>query len=249
MSRLLSAATRPLHLLPPGLGVIAAGGLLVAGLPPLAIAVGVLSLGTWAALTGWEMAGGAPPPSPPPDPLAGIQAPELRDQLRSVLAAADRVRAQVEGHDGVLDGSFVEILAEQTELVTAATATARRADKVWALLRTVDPASLQGEVADRRAAARRAVDPEVRRSLEEAAAAKAREIDAWRSLAGLVDRVRAELVAADAALDELHARVVRLMMDDPSAAADASVATQVRSLAERLHGLERSVDATLKEMA
>ena len=40
-SRFLDAATRPLHLVPPGIGVVAAGGLLVAGLAPVAAAVGV----------------------------------------------------------------------------------------------------------------------------------------------------------------------------------------------------------------
>jgi hypothetical protein len=57
------------------------------------------------------------------------------------------------------------------------------------------------------------------------------------------------LVAADAGLDELHARVVRLTLDDPAAVLDADVHGQLRSMAARLQGLERSVDDTLKEMA
>lgn len=249
MSRFLDAATRPLHVLPPAIGVIGAGGLLVAGLPPLALALGALSLGTWGALTAWELVTPPKPPPPPPDPTASIQAPELRSQLRAVLDAAERVRLRIEEHDGVLDSSLAELLAEQRDLVSAATTTARRGDAVWRLLGAVDPNLLRREIEERRAAARRAADPEVARSLEAAAAAKEREMETWRGLAGLVDRIRAELVAADAALDELHARVVRLTLDDPAAMVDADIGGQLRSMAERLHGLERTVDATLREMA
>jgi hypothetical protein len=249
VSRFLTAATRPLHVLPTGVGAVGAAGLLAMGLAPLAVALGVLSVGTWGALTAWELATPPKAPPPPPDPLDGIRSADLRDQLRAVIEAAERVRVRIEGHDGVLDSSLAEILAEQRDLVQAAITTARRGDAVWRLLGSIDPNLLRREIAERRDAARRASDPAVARSLDEAAAAKEREMETWRGLAGLVDRIRAELVAADAGLDELHARVVRLTLDDPAAVLDADVHGQLRSMAARLQGLERSVDDTLKEMA
>lgn len=248
MSRVVTAATRPLHLLAPGVGIAAAGGLLAVGLPPLAVAVGALSLGTWAALTGWELVQRPPAPPPPPDPASELRAPDLRERLRAVLDAAARVTAHVHGHEGVLDGTLAELEAEQQELVTAATSAARRADKVWLLLGAVDPAALQREVEERRAAARAARDPEVARPYEEAADAKERELATWRSLARLLERARAELVAAEAALDELRARVARLMLEDPGVGLGGDIRAQVRSLSERLHGVERAVDDTLREL-
>lgn len=249
MSRFLTAATRPMHLIAPGVGTLAAGGLLVAGLPPLAIAVGVLSLGTWAAMTGWELASPAPKPPPPPEPAAALRDQQLAALLRAVTAAGERVRARVDEHDGILGASFAELLAEQRELVDAATRAAQRGDRVATLLAGVDRATLTRERDDRRDAAQRARDREVSRSLHDAAAAKERELQTWRSLAALVERIRAELVAAESALDELHARVVKLMATDPGGIDDADVHSQVRALSERLSGLEQTVDKTLKEMA
>ena len=60
-----------------------------------------------------------------------------------------------------------------------------------------------------------------------------------------------ELVATEAALDELHARVARVTLDDPGdpAAGGAQVRQQLKELSTRLHALERSAADTLKEMA
>lgn len=252
--RLVNAAVKPLNLVPAGVGTAAAAGLLVAGLAPVAAAVGLLSLGTWGAMVAWDLATpppAPPPPPPPPDPAATIRTPQLQSLLRAVLAASGRVRARVEAHDGVLTPTLVELGGEADELVAAAVDATRRGDAAAALLGTLDAAGLAREVDERRAVARRATDAEVRRSLSEAAEAKARTLETWRELRRLIDRIGAELVATEAALDELHARVARVSLDDPGdpAAGGAQVRTQLHELSTRLHALERSAADTLKEMA
>lgn len=251
--RFLDAAVKPLHLLPPGLGAMAAGGLLVAGFPPLAIAVGALSMGAWGAMVAWDLVTPAPPvpTPPPPDPLAGIRTERLRALLMAVRRAGARVTEQVEAHDGAVSPSLVEIAAECEELLVAAGEATRRADGLWTQLSAVDQAVLGREQADRAAAASHAADPEVARALQLAADAKSREMTTWRELGRLVERIAAELVAAEASLDELHARVIRVTHDDPAdaSAGGAQVRDQVKELAGRLQVLERSAAETLKEIA
>lgn len=251
--RLLDAAVKPLHLLPPGLGIATAGGLLVAGLAPLAAAVGALSLGTWGAMVAWDLASPAPPPPappPPPDPLDAIASPELRNLLFGVQAAAARVLQRIEGHDGALSASLAEIQAECQDLLGAALDAARRGDAIVRMLGDIDPKELQLAAEDRASGARRAADPEVSRALQDAASAKERELQTWRELARLVERIKAELIAAEASLDELHARVARVMLDDPgeAAAGGPQVRRQISEMAERLHVLERSAEKTLREV-
>lgn len=249
--RLVNAAVKPLHLVPAGLGTAAAAGLLAAGMAPLAAAVGLLSLGTWGAMVAWDLVSPTPPPPPPPDPTEAIRAPHLRSLLGAVLAANARVRERVEAHDGALTPALVELAGEADELVSAALDATRRGDAADALLSGLDAAGLAREVEERRELARRAADPEVRRSMSEAAEAKARTLEAWRELRRVIDRIAAELVATEAALDELQARVARVTIDDPGApgAGGAQVRLQLHELSTRLHTLERSAADTLKEMA
>ncbi|MCK6503959.1 hypothetical protein L6R53_11260 [Myxococcota bacterium] len=248
--RLVHAAVKPLHLLPPGLGVVTAGGLLVAGLPPLALAVGALSLGTWGALVAWDLATPPPPPPPPSDPLAGIRSAGLRARVEGVRAAARRVQQRLATQDSAMASALVELEAEAAELWDAALQAALRGDAVEQLLGQVDQEGLSQAAAERAAAARRADDPEVARALEQAAQARQRELDTWRELEALAGRIHAELVAAEAALDELHARLVRVMLDEPgeASAGGAQVRQQVHELAERLQILERSAARTLQEV-
>ncbi len=235
------------------MGAIAAGGLLVAGLAPFAIAVGALSLGAWGALVAWDLATPAPmiPPPPPPDPLAGIRVHRLRALLGAVHTAGDRVLAQIAAHDGAVSPSLAEIAAECEELLVAAGEATRRADGLSALLVAVDAQALDREHHERAQAAARAADPEVGRALQAAADAKGRERATWQELARLVERIAAELVAAEASLDELHVRVVRVTHEDPAdaSAGGAQVREQVKELAGRLHVLERSAAQTLREIA
>lgn len=249
--RLVNAAVKPLHLVPAGLGTVVAAGLLAVGMSPLAAAVGLLSLGTWGAMVALDLRSKPGPPPPPSDPAEAVRTPHLRGLLRAVLAANARVRARVAAHDGALTLTLVELAGEADELVSAALDAARRGDAAVALLSGLDGAALAQDVEERRALALRASDPEVRRSMSEAAEAKARTLESWRELQRVVDRISAELVATEAALDELHARIARLTIDDPGdpGAGGAQVRAQLHELSTRLHALERTAAETLKEMA
>lgn len=247
-NRLIDAAARPLNLLPAGLGVVTAAGLTLAGLPPIGIAVGALSLGTWGALVAWDLLS-APRPAPAPGPAKAIASPRLQAHLESLLEVGARVRARIDSHDGVLTPSLAELHAECQLLLDAATGAARRGDAVLSLLAEVDRDALVRERDLRVREARESNDPEVRRALTAAAEAKSRELGTWESLATLANRITAELVAADAAMDELNVRVVRVTLDDPgSDESGRRVREQVKELASRLNVLERAAQATLEEV-
>ncbi len=247
-SRLVGTAARPLNLLPVGLGGAAALGLVMAGLPPLALAVGALSLGTWGALVAWDLVS-APKPEPAPGPATTLASPRLQGQLDGLVVAAAAVQARIQAHEGVLSPSLAELNAECQHLLEAATGAALRGDTVLTMLAGVDQDALIRERDLRGRQARDASDPEVRRSLTSASEAKAREIETWQSLSTLANRIAAELVAADAALDELNVRVARMTLDDPgSAETGGQVREQVKELSGRLNMLERAAQATLAEV-
>ena len=248
LARALDAAARPANLVAPGLGVVTAGGLVAMGLAPFALAVGALSLGTWSALVAWDLATPPRPVEPPVEP--DLASPQLDALLDAVRASASKVRDEVLAHDGVLSASLLALVGECDDLVETASRAARRGDAVWQRLAALDIAAMKRDVELRRQAARQAADSEVAASFGRAADAKQRELDAWRDTRVLVERIVAELVATEAALGELHARVVRLTLHDPGDpdAYGAGIGPEIKVLKERLDVLERSAARTLEEV-
>jgi hypothetical protein len=252
VSRAVDAATRPLHLAPLGVGALVGGGLLALGMPPLALLVGGLSVSTWGALVGWELLGPAPATSsPPPVPdRSGLRSLVLRKALQDVDAAARRVQDRLAAQDGVLGAAFAELQADVRALVEQAEALAARGDAVHAFLMEHDPAIIERDVQARLVAARNVADPEAARSFRSAAESKRRQLEAWSGLRALHERVSAELVAVEATLGELDARVVRLSVEDPAGAAraGADAGREIRDVRERVGRLEQAAAKTLREV-
>lgn len=249
-ARALRAATRPLHLLPLGVGVVVGGGLIALGLPPLALLAGGLSLATWGALAGWELLGTPPPDVPVGPDRAGLRSAVLREALQRVDAAARRVSDRLTAQDGLLAASFVDLAADLRALVEQAEALAARGDAVHAYLRDHDPATIERERDRCLASARAAADPAAADSFRAAAEAKRRQLDALRELHGVLDRVVAEVAAVEATLGALDARVVRLAVDDPAEAlrAGADAGDEIRAARERVGRWEQAAARTLREM-
>jgi hypothetical protein len=244
LRRAARAAARPLHLVPPGAGAVAAAGLIALGQAPFAAAVGLLAAGAWGALVAWDLL--TPPPPPAPDGPT-FRSPAVREAHARVEAAARRVVARALGHDGSLGPALVELSAEAEDLLSAATLAAQRADAALALLSEADLPRRERELTAARARAREARDPPLRAALTEAAERQAAALQTWAGLRQLVDRIQAELAVVLAALDELDARVARLGLDDPGSAGPA-LQTELHDLSTRLQALERAAAQTLLEM-
>jgi hypothetical protein len=153
------------------------------------------------------------------------------------------------GVDAELEGDLAARDDVSGGLLDSADETALRGDTLYAWLRSHDPNAIHQEARDRADAAHRARDVEVARSLRTAADAKARQLETYRELRALLDRISAELVAAEATLDELHARVMKLTLSDPGdAVAGLSVGQDLAELRKRLQVLEKSAAATLREV-
>ncbi len=250
LSRALVAATRGSNLVPPGLGIAAAGGLLAAGLAPIAAVVGALSAATWGALVALELAGTpTAPPAPEPPPMPDV-APHFAEALAAIRAAAARVRDPIDRHDGVLSDSLLELGAATDELVTRAEALVRRGDAIGRHVAGTDPQRLEREAEQREASAAAMRDPAAAASLRVAADAKRRELATWSELRDQHARIIAELVAVESSLDALRARVVALTLNDPGdAAAGATIGAELHALGERLDVLERAAADTIKSIA
>lgn len=252
LRRAIDASVRPLNLVAPGVGAAAAGALVAMGLPPLALAAGSLAVAAWGAMVAWDLS--IPPPpepaTPPPAPPRRLQAPDLQRAIEGIRASAATVRARIEGHDGVLSTSLLELQADCDALVESAEAMARRGDAAWLFLRAHDPARIQGELDELRRRAKHAQDPEAGASLQSAVESKERQLAAWSGLRTVCDRIAAELVAVAAALDELDVRVVQLTLQDPGdPVPGAKLGADLDLLRDRVQLLERSAAATLQEVA
>jgi hypothetical protein len=249
-ARAAKAALRPLNMAPVALGVATSAGLLVAGLAPVAVLVGGLSMATYGAMVLFDAA--SPPPAPPPrgPDRAEIASLRLRKALVDVDRAAARVVATLDGHDGAIGPSLVEVRADCDALVEQATELARRGDAAHRALTATDPAELERDAQARLAAARATADSEAARAHRQAAEARRRQLEHWTELRRTHDRVEAELGSVVATLDELQVRLVRLTLQDPALAvrdgADAS--REMKALRERVGILERSARLTLEEV-
>jgi hypothetical protein len=238
--RAAQAAVRPLNLAPVGIGAMAAGGLAAVGLGPAAVALAGLSLVTWGALVAWDVVSGAPKPPP------RLRSARLEALLGAVGDAAARVRAALDAPDAAFAPALAELRGDCADLVSAARSAATRGDSLFVALAAQDPKALRDDAAQRAHLAETARDPEVRRSLQAAAEARARTLAAWDEVYAAHERICAELIAAEATLGELHARAVNLSLQAPEAT--SAVATEVKEIRSRLQLLERAAEATLLEV-
>ena len=247
--RAFDAAVRPVNLLAPGLGTAVAGGLLTAGLPPLALAVGALSALTWGALVAWDVASKPRPAPPPPPPQKTLAAP-FAGLLSGVEASARAVMDRIDGHDGAVGTTLLEVRADCVALVEAARRLAQRGDTVHHWLVSHSSEDVRAQIKELGEAQKRARDPAAAASLESAVQARRNELKARDGIRDIGERIIAELVATDAGLDELHARVVALTLADPtdSDARTDAVARDVRALRDQVSLLEKAAAATLLEV-
>lgn len=246
--RTVDAFVQPLNLAPTGVGTVAAGVLLVVGQVPLALLAGGLGLVATGALVAWDLFGTSAAPPPEAD-WALPKSAQLRAELIEIHGGLARLRARVAEHeDAVVADALRSLEQDAAQLVVVADRIAARGDTIHELLDAQSSDQLTRSARERRAAARQAADPAVAKALKAAADANEREHATWRELATLYDRIVAELVATDAALDELHARVVRLAVSDPGDTSADDVGTELGALRGRLETLERAAAQTMKEM-
>ncbi|MEQ1508362.1 MAG: hypothetical protein ABMB14_39390, partial [Myxococcota bacterium] len=165
------------------------------------------------------------------------------------LQAAGRVQAAIDRHDGVLSGDLVDLGVTARALGHRPGRVDERGDAVFVFLSTHDPEVIARTAADHVRQARSVRDPAAAASLEAAADARRRQLQTWEQLRVLFERIGAELVSVEAGLDELHARVVKLTFDDPSTADVPSIGQDLATLHDRVRLLERSAEATLRDLA
>ena len=245
--RLLDSAVRPLNLVAPGLGGLVAGGLVATGLPPLAIAVGAVSIAAWGAMVVFDLATPhrEPPKAPPPK-----LAPHLQEAVEAVRRAGAQVDQGIQRHDGVLSASLAEVSGDCQGLLEAAEGLARRGDAVYRWLQTHDPQAVVAEITQLQRVRQGTRDPEAAATLAGAIGAKQAELQARESIRAIHDRIVAELIATEAALDELAARVIKLTFGDSAELEEGGegIRAGLAELRAHMGGLERAASATLKEV-
>lgn len=249
LRRIFDASVHLRNLLPPAIGLIASLSFMIAGFVKFAILACFFALATWVILVARTLR--APSLSTILNEDPPLESVQLARAKRSILIAADQVRSAAAGHHGVLSTSLLDVVTHCNALVTASSVVASRGDALFRFLRIHDPSELRRMADEHTRAARGMRDPEVAGSLRSAADAKRRQLETLEELRTLYDRILAELLAVEATLGELHARVVKLTFDDPAHAVTmaGSVNGELESIKQRVQRLERSAAATLRELS
>lgn len=260
---LLASATRKLHL---GVGGVAVGLALGASvaelggqvLPAITLGLGLLAYGAMVALDVTNPAFIRQANSrvrvaeqkalQALDPNT-LRDPEMREAYKSILVAFTNCRHVYESAGEGLRSNLEDGLRRSEELVTVAGRAARRSDAIHRHLTADSPSGLSTELARLQILAEQTQDETARRGFLQAADAKAKELETYRQLQGLRDRIHAQLELIGTSLDGLSAKLVKLDATDVSEAIsiNESIAEHVQTMTSDVELLESTFEETFQE--
>jgi hypothetical protein len=176
--------------------------------------------------------------------------PEIRDVYAGVLKAMDQCRIVYGGSGQSLRQSLEDGLQRSEELVRVAGRAARRSDVIRRHLDGDTPEGLARELERLRILSAQTPDESARQGFLQAADAKAKELETYRQLQGLRDRIHAQLKLIEASLDALSAKLVKLDASDLAEALsiNASITENVQTMTSDVEILESTYEETLQEL-
>jgi len=176
--------------------------------------------------------------------------PEIRQAYASILAALESCRRKYESSGEGLRASLEDGLRRSEQLVKVAGRAAKRSDAIRQHLDGDSEASLSAELERLRASSRRTADEDARRGYLQAADAKSKELETYRQLQGLRDRIHAQLQLIETSLDGLAAKLVKLDATDVAEAVSIndSITDHVKTMTTDVEILESSFEETFQEL-
>ncbi len=175
---------------------------------------------------------------------------EIREVYTSILAAMQNCR-RVYGSTGPsLRDSLEDGLRRSEQLVLVAGRAAKRSDAIRRHLDGDTPGSLKGELKRLRSLAEETGDDAARKGFLQAAEAKEKELETYRQLQGLRDRIHAQLRLIETSLDGLSAKLVKLEATDLAEAISIndSISEHVQTMTSDVEILESTFEETMQEL-
>ncbi|MFZ5891084.1 MAG: hypothetical protein ACOY0T_08535 [Myxococcota bacterium] len=176
--------------------------------------------------------------------------PAIREQYQGILHAFQRCRSIFESSGEALRKNLDEGLKRSQQLVLVAGRAARRAEAINRHLASATAGQLEAEVKRLQDCAERTRDVPARDGFLQAADAKSKELETYRQLEGLRDRIHAQLHLIEASLDGLSAKLVKLDASDLSEAisVNESLEDNLRTMTSDVELLESTYEETLQEL-
>lgn len=175
---------------------------------------------------------------------------EIRDVYTNIQVAMENCR-RVYGNTGAsLRDSLQDGLRRSEQLVLVAGRAAKRSDAIRSHLDGDTPDSLTGELERLRLLARQTSDEAAQKGFLQAADAKAKELETYRQLQGLRDRIHAQLRLIETSLDGLSAKLVKLEATDLAEAItiNDSISEHVQTMTSDVEILESTFEETMQEL-
>jgi len=181
---------------------------------------------------------------------AALLDPGIREQFKRILLAFQRCRVIYESSGEGLRASLDEGLVRSEKLVTVAGRAAKRGDAITRHLGSATPEGLTHDAARLRALSERTADQTARDGFLQAAAAKEKELETYRQLEGLRDRIHAQLTLIEASLDGFSAKLVKLEASDLTEAlsVNESLEENLRTMTSDVELLESTYEETMQEL-
>ena len=176
--------------------------------------------------------------------------PEIREVYAAILQAMEECRRVYNSTNESLRSSLQDGLRRSEELVLVAGRAAKRSDAIRRHLDNDTPESLNNELSRLRSLSDRTGDETARKSFLQAADAKAKELETYKQLQGLRDRIHAQLKLIETSLDGLSAKLVKLEASDLAEAItiNESIAENVQTMTSDVEILESTYEETMQEL-
>ncbi|HWM85637.1 MAG TPA: hypothetical protein VNO33_07360 [Kofleriaceae bacterium] len=186
------------------------------------------------------------PPLRPEVKPSQLAPQEIHAAYVEILRAHEDIRVALGRSDGILE-PLRDAYDRLTELVQAAGRVARRGNALQAYLRKYCPQGIESEVTQLEARTGETKDEEAARAFRQAAAARRQQLDIYRQIEGLYDRVKARLALVASFLGAVGALVVKLHVLDLEQveAAGSSISDHLDLLRSDLELLESSLEGAM----
>jgi hypothetical protein len=253
-----------------GTGTLGAAGLILSGhamLGVLVLALGVLAYG---ALIGLDLFNPkfvrkvydlADPDAEPHVALGDERMPEISpqqiepDELRAIyqaiLSSYVQVREAIRAGGGMVQKSLIETYERCGVLVQEAGQVAHRGNALHRYLARERPREIEASAERLEGQARATRDQAAAESFRQAALGKRLQLETYRQIEDLYDRIKGQLSVIESSFDGVHAKVVKLNATDPEKAATlgASLSDHLGAVRADIQVLETTVEETIKELA
>jgi hypothetical protein len=175
---------------------------------------------------------------------------EIAEAYAAILRSMAECQNVYERTSAELQASLEDGLRRSQELVSVAAKAAKRSDAIRRHLDGDSPEGLEKELARLRSLAARTQDAAAREGFLQAADAKHKELETYRQLLGLRDRIHAQLKLIETSLDALAAKLVKLEATDLAEAISIndSITENVQTMRSDVEILESTYEETMQEL-